>query len=385
MPNREEAYAFLDELRLLPPANAPEQVKGRIVLYGAGNLGKLAFGCLKHIGIRPEYVLDRNAQPGLTLEGDLPVHTPLAVVAEEDITVLVTTVNTAFTPIHNQLASLGFKNIMPFYDYAQLFKDKHPINNGWFSGVLNAEDIAGIRLTLEELDDPWSRAAYLQMLAWRMVRDDWIFEDADVSPDDRYFIEPVVRALTEEEHFVDVGAYDGRVFLKFLGIVNGKYASAYLIEPDSYNIKMLDSALSGLPSEVLPKVNVEQVALSANGGLLPFSHGFDMASRLVDIQAIKTRAVKLDDMPIQPSFVKMHIEGGEYDALVGGLKMLANYRPILATTIYHNRDGLWKIPQLLMQALDNYKFYFRLHGWCGTGAVLYGLPNERILSNHTYL
>lgn len=378
MPNREEAYAFLDELLSLPPANAPEQVKGRIALYGAGNLGKLAFGCLKHVGIRPVYVLDRNAQPGLTLEGELPVYTPLEVVAEEDLTVLVTTVNTAFTPIRDQLTSLGFKNILPFYDYAQTFKDKHPINNGWFSGVLNAEDIAGIRLTLKGLNDSWSRAAFLQMLAWRMVREDWIFRDADVLPDNRYFIEPVVGAITEEEHFVDVGAYDGRVLLKFLEVVKGRFASAHLIEPDSYNIKMLDAALSGLPLEVLSRVNVNQVALSANGGLMPFSHGFDMASRLVDIQAIQTQVVKLDDMPVKPSFIKMHIEGGEYNALVGGLKVLAKYRPILAVTIYHNRDGLWRIPQLLMRALDNYVFYFRLHGWCGTGAVLYGLPKERI-------
>ena len=46
-------------------------------------------------------------------------------------------------------------------------------------------------------------------------------------------------------------------------------------------------------------------------------------------------------------------------------------------TSYHNRQGLWHLPAQLMSCLDNYRYYFRLHGWLGTGGVIYALPKER--------
>ena len=33
-----------------------------------------------------------------------------------------------------------------------------------------------------------------------------------------------------------------------------------------------------------------------------------------------------------------------------------------------------------MQTLAGYRFLFRNHSWCGTGAVVYAIPNERLAS-----
>jgi hypothetical protein len=30
-----------------------------------------------------------------------------------------------------------------------------------------------------------------------------------------------------------------------------------------------------------------------------------------------------------------------------------------------------------MQTLPRYRFLFRAHSWCGTGAVVYAIPQER--------
>jgi hypothetical protein len=55
----------------------------------------------------------------------------------------------------------------------------------------------------------------------------------------------------------------------------------------------------------------------------------------------------------------------------------------MAITIYHNQKGMWEIPMwLIMQARSmsvQYKFYLRMHSWCGTGVVLYAIPDERIV------
>ena len=73
----------------------------------------------------------------------------------------------------------------------------------------------------------------------------------------------------------------------------------------------------------------------------------------------------------------MHLEGGELDALKGGWSTLREHRPILAATVYHNDDGIWKTPLWMMENLEDYRFLFRIHSWCGTGAVLYAIPAER--------
>lgn len=90
------------------------------------------------------------------------------------------------------------------------------------------------------------------------------------------------------------------------------------------------------------------------------------------------RTCRFDDLNFPITFGKIHLEGGELDALQGSMTTLQRQRPVLAVTVYHNRDGLWRIPSLLMDGLPNYRFLMRLHVWCRTGCVLYAIPKERI-------
>jgi hypothetical protein len=76
----------------------------------------------------------------------------------------------------------------------------------------------------------------------------------------------------------------------------------------------------------------------------------------------------------------MHLEGHELAALCGGLQTLQAQRAILIITAYHNRDGMAELPLWLAAHLPDYRFLFRLHGWCGTAAVIYALPTERMHS-----
>jgi ABC-type branched-subunit amino acid transport system ATPase component len=52
-------------------------------------------------------------------------------------------------------------------------------------------------------------------------------------------------------------------------------------------------------------------------------------------------------------------------------------RPVIAATVYHNADGIWKTPLWLMENLRDYRILFRTHSWCGTGAVVYAIPDEK--------
>jgi hypothetical protein len=85
----------------------------------------------------------------------------------------------------------------------------------------------------------------------------------------------------------------------------------------------------------------------------------------------------LDALGLSPTFVKLHLEGAELGALKGARQTLVAGRPLVVATVYHNDDGIWKTARWLMETLTGFRFLFRLHSWCGTGAVIYAIPNER--------
>ena len=78
-----------------------------------------------------------------------------------------------------------------------------------------------------------------------------------------------------------------------------------------------------------------------------------------------------------PTYMKFHLEGWELPALKGANRTIREHRPIIAVTSYHNEQGIYELPSWLMENLASYKFIFRLHSWCGTGAVTYCIPLER--------
>ena len=107
-----------------------------------------------------------------------------------------------------------------------------------------------------------------------------------------------------------------------------------------------------------------------------FFSGLGYASQLsplgLDLAEVKT----IDELELEPTFIKLHLEGHELDALMGAESTLRTNHPIVAATAYHNKLGLWRLPLWLMTLSLNYNYYFRLHSWCGTGAVVYCVPRE---------
>jgi hypothetical protein len=84
---------------------------------------------------------------------------------------------------------------------------------------------------------------------------------------------------------------------------------------------------------------------------------------------------------MKPTFIKMHLEGEDYNAFKGGMKTIQNSRPIVVATTYHNRLGVWQFPELLIKSLPNYTFFLRQHSWSDTGSVLYAIPKERYVED----
>lgn len=379
-----ESLKYLQIIFESPATKLPSSLylEQGVILYGAGQLGSMAVEYLRAIEIPVHSIIDRAAQPGQLFMDSIPLIPLSQAQPQDDIPLLVTTVSAPYSEIAAGLQAQGWNKVLPFYDFAQIFATQHPLNNGWFSGELLPEERTEIERVVTTLIDPQSRAAYIQFLAWRCLREDWIFKDAPINVSDRFFIPQVVALLSEQEHFVDVGSYDGRVFRQFLTLCNNRFESALLIEPDHDNYAQLSQETQQLPADLRSKVKLLNMAVSETNDEQSFSHGFGFMSRLDFPMTDGTIATTtLDQLNPPCTLLKLHIEGSEMNALDCAITTLKRERPIVMVTVYHNRDGLWKLPLWLMDNLTDYQFLFRLHNWCGTGAVIYAIPEERSSSH----
>lgn len=387
LPNKQETISFLDGIyKKVKPLfnNITQKINKPVILYGAGTLGKMASNYLNKLDIPILFVIDRNPK---LYENDqfwngITICKPEEVLCnnfKEKCLLLICVVTSSYTKISNKLLCDGWKNVFPFYDVTLSYQDIHPLNNGWISSLWNKDDIDKTSYVSYRFEDDISRAHYLQFLAWHSLREEWIFKNAPISLKEKYFIPEIISILHENEIFINIGAYDGEFTNKFMQSVNYKFSTIYAFEPDHKNI---DKFLVNMKSNI-DKYNIHLIPKALGNNIdiekkFKFFSGLDCLSCLNELGQDEIRVHNFNDFNIEPTIIKIHIEGKELDVFKGGLSTIRQSRPILMMTIYHNRNGMWKVPLEIMNSLNDYIYYFRLHLWCGTSGILYAIPKERL-------
>jgi FkbM family methyltransferase len=375
-PDPRRAVELLARLAAAPCTFAPAATGRPLALYGAGNLGRLARDFVRAVGRDLVMVVDRNAR---SIADDpawsgIPVLHPDAV-AERDRAELLFAVSVAtapYVPLEHALHEAGFRHVVPFYDWAENFRDRHPLSNGWFAPPLSDAEQAATAAVLARWDDDVSRAHHLQFLAWRRLREEWTFEPA-LAPDcARFFIPEVAEALHHSETLLDGGAHHGEVSEAFMARTGCRFERIVAVEPDPASRAVLQARLGGEP-----RIIVMDCVLGERDSNAVFHNGLDYVSQLSPTGTMTLPVRAIDSIGLSPTFVKLHLEGHELPALKGARETLSRCRPIVAATVYHNADGIWKTAAWLMDTLPRCRFLFRTHSWCGTGAVVYAIPSER--------
>lgn len=381
LPDAPAASALLGELHALRSRVGPRRIEGPFALYGAGKLGRMAMEFFDHARLTPAVVVDANAE----MLRDDPAWQSREILAPNQVSadmkralpLVVSIATVCFTEMAETLRSQGWQEVVPLYDVMEAYRDRYPIGNGWFMGDVNAAERANIEQVMAGWSDDMSRAAHVQFLAWHRLRQDWVFEKAPVDLAGRYFIPEVLSVLGEQETFVDVGAHRGETAIAFRELVNNRFSEVVMFEPDPRNAEVISTWLYGLPETVRKRHRLITRAVSNGRGKRPFFSRLGYGSQLCGFGGDSVDVTVLDDMSVAPSYLKLHLEGHEWEALQGAERTILRHRPLIAATIYHNEAGMWRLPSWLMNKCRNYRYYLRLHSWCGTGAVMYGIPTER--------
>ena len=257
-------------------------------------------------------------------------------------------------------------------------RDQHPLSNGWFALPFTPESRARTGDVLAGWADDISRAHHLQFLAWRLLREEWAFEGAPITLHDRFFIPDIATALGTEEVFIDAGAHHGYVTKAFSERLANRFSSIVAIEPDADNRATFREMCRTLDPAVAARITLLPDALDSTERDRPFHDELGYASQLADSGSRIVTTRTIDGLGLSPTMIKLHLEGGELNALKGALATIRTHRPIIVLTTYHNDDGIFRTPTFLMRNLARYRFLMRLHSWCGTGAVIYAIPLERL-------
>lgn len=381
-PDAATAAQLLREIFRHPLPPGPRTADKPVVLYGAGNLGRMAKNYFSRLGIPIALVVDAN--PLSPRRDPFWAGIPILGTAEPAIEhrsrcILAVCVATSpFYETRTQLAAQGWTDIVPFYDIAEAYRDRHPLSNGWFVERPDEADLQHVERVLSLWADDISRAHHLQFIAWHALREDHVFDDAPVTLHDRYFIPSVRSILHEQEAFLDVGAHHGEVAGRFAETVANRFRTIWAIEPDPENFSRLSLLIETMQlGGASGSIHALSVAVGAKEENRPFIDGLGYASQLCAYGQRLTDVVTIDQLCLDPTFVKLHLEGAELEALKGAAQTIQECRPIITATSYHNSLGLWELPQWLANHLPDYTFLMRLHSWCGTGSVIYCLPNER--------
>jgi FkbM family methyltransferase len=190
-----------------------------------------------------------------------------------------------------------------------------------------------------------------------------------------YFPEGLI-SLRTPQCFVDCGAYDGDTLRQFLAQAGGLFREAHLFEPDPGNFRALSSRIRALPRAVAGAVRAYPLAAGAGPGRLRFRAGEAESSALCETGDAEVAVAALDEVlaGVNPTFLKMDIEGAELEALAGASGLIRAHRPVLAICVYHRPEHPWRIPLLLRKLLPDSRLALRAHASDGCEWVAYAVP-----------
>ncbi len=198
----------------------------------------------------------------------------------------------------------------------------------------------------------------------------------DVYESEMSFFDNDVFKVSEDEVFLDVGAYDGDTIRAFLDKTNGLYKKIIAIEPDTNSYIRL--------SEFVAKNRMKNVLLSKMGlwnsrvdlefetgneqlsGLVSENDSYDSAHKII---IYAERADRIFDEPI--SFIKINYFSGVKEAIEGCEEIIKINHPKMAIDVGFNIYNILLLFEYIESLKLDYKFYLRFNRAMSSTFTLY--------------
>lgn len=156
------------------------------------------------------------------------------------------------------------------------------------------------------------------------------------------------------EIFLDCGAYDGDTVLEF-ATKAGKYRHIYAIEPDKKNYSKLIENTSHLEN-----ITFLNLAVHSDSSPLPFmsKNGRNSKASVNSNDFIPANSIDNILGGKDVTYIKLDVEGNEYNAILGAKQTILKYKPKLQISSYHRLCDIFELPLMAKNIRSDYKVYF---------------------------
>ena len=333
----------------------------KLVLFGAGAGGVRTLSLyLKNYKV--SYFCDNDPQKWGKIVMGLPVYPPDKLFEEDPRQVVVLITSFYFYDILRQLMDMNIPTVaMDIFSYPH-----HLLHPLWSKHAALSRSDKIKRLPSLLYDDESKDILSKLLHKYKTGNEDF----SDIYNRNQYFNNVLADRMGEEEIYVDGGLFDGGTIFDFIKYSNGKFLKIYGFEPDPNNYRNVVGKFSDSPD----KIFIYNSALSDYSGEIRFTIAPEIsyASSISEAGNQVVSAVRLDDIADERiSFIKLDVEGAEFDVLMGAMRTIQKYKPKLAISVYHRDDDLLTIPFLIHNMVPEYRLFLRHHSTRVTETVLY--------------
>ena len=198
------------------------------------------------------------------------------------------------------------------------------------------------------------------------------FKPADVT-DHQYF--EFSDLFPRGTAFVDGGCLNCRTSYLFADWCGGAYSKIFAFEPDPLSAAICEKNLS---DRSIRDFHLIQAGLSDHIGEVVFKTGLYNCSHILAADAKEDDTVTVPITTVdhvigeeRVGFIKMDIEGAEFDALRGAEAVIVRDRPLLAISAYHRPGDMLAIMDYLHDLVPEYRFWLRHYSVGLADTVLY--------------
>ncbi len=248
------------------------------------------------------------------------------------------------------------------------------------------------------LHDPWSRISWLCILLYRLTLNPFYLTacavgyNAEKFSFDSYSMNRRFFQFSEDEIYVDGGAFTGDTIAQFVRAVSGKFRHIHSFEPSGENNLTIQRMLSSMQNDYLnalhPRITLHEKGLWDSDTTLLFNpsqvveiygkgpivnpasaHLVDagVVGHIYDKQQEAKNSIRVPVTTIdtatnrEATFIKLEIEGAELQALNGAKETIARNRPKMAISIYHKPEDLETLLDFVLETGRDYRIGFRQH------------------------
>lgn len=345
-----------------------------LLVYGARLAGREIRADLVTRGLSPSGFLDKDTTLG-SVDG-LPVATARQWAQENNPSCACVVIglfnnHVDMGEVVGQLQEAGYGRIVSLIEYVRAYPDGQPFRFWLVDPRFYESHAAPIAAMRERLADETSRELLDRIVEFRTTGNYLTLPEPSAQ---QYYPEDLPQ-WPQPLRLIDCGAYIGDTISEFRS-AGFEFEAVAAFEPNLKNFEQLVHQLASIDSYGFPcGVSDANKQIGFDGSLGPGGH----VDTLADEQII---CVRLDDVlpGFAPTLIKMDIEGEEPAALKGAEKIIFQYRPNLAISVYHKPEHLWSILEQLESYGLGYRYYLRCHARITFDTVLYAI-NPDLIAN----